>query len=176
MPPNQLAPAIVTCALANWVSQQRAKVIVHTQISKDKYLSQRYNIDANADISFSPELLAKQDLLIVNGASLLSMNSLQQQWLASAVDNGLGLLVLADQQLIEQMKGAPLDILSAFTLTESAQSAPRTYPVWSQSQTLDKTSDVPLTRIAATLRVAQGKVLIADKEPLNVAKNHKHYR
>ncbi|WNC67515.1 hypothetical protein RI845_13435 [Thalassotalea nanhaiensis] len=167
----QSAPSFESKQLANWISQYQSKVIVHTQISKNKFLSQRFNIAANVGISLSPKLLARQDLAIVDGTSLIAMSSLQRQWLSHAVDNGLGLLVLADTKLIEHLKTESLDIINDFSLTESAQSNSSIYPVWAQSQTIDNISEVALTRLPAALKVKQGKVLIADKQPLNVAKD-----
>lgn len=167
----QSAPSFEAKHLANWVSQYQAKVVVHTKISKNKFMTQRFNIDPKANITLSQELLKKQDLLIINGQSLIDLTTTQHQWIKEAVENGLGLLVLADNELVNYLQQHQLSVLSGISLTQSRKTAAAIYPTWSQSNVVNTLTDVPLARIWANLNINQGEVLIADHQTsLNVAK------
>lgn len=175
MPANisiiQSAPSFETKHLANWMSQYQAKVIVHTKISKNKFMTQRFNIDANDDISLSPELLKKQDMVIISGQSLLDFTPTQRLWISDAVKNGLGVLILADSKLVDYLTQDSLPILAGFSLTQTPKTAANTYPVWPQSTTVNTMADVALSRLWAHLNINQGDILVTDNQsPLNVAK------
>jgi len=101
---EQSAPSFETRQLKNYAAGNGAQVLINTQISRGKSISQSVNLPDNAEITFSPQTLAAQDLLIMDGRALVLLADRQRQWLANAVEGGLGLLVLADSTLLEEFK------------------------------------------------------------------------
>lgn len=124
--------------IKNWAEQQGSKILLLTQVSKNKQIQQQVNfVDnnntaANLDGSvlknnvtkLNPdfEVLAHAwlkdfDLLIIDGRALLALNSNEQAELNKAIVDGLGLLVLVDESLVVAFEQSSPKILTQYQLT-----------------------------------------------------------
>jgi len=126
---QQSAPSFETRQLKNYAAGNDAQVLINTQISRGKSITQSANLPDEADITFSPQTLARQDILIMDGRALIQLADQQQQWLTDAVTDGLGLLILADASLLEEFEKPGRSLLSGFGLTANpdaqAEAVPR---------------------------------------------------
>ncbi|MEW6998511.1 hypothetical protein AADZ86_12505 [Colwelliaceae bacterium BS250] len=166
----QSAPSFESKHLANWASKEHAQLVILTKISKGKFLTQGINVDKQLQLELNPQLLASQDLLVVDGRALLNLNKQQQLWLEQAVNDGLGVMVNADTQLIDSFTRQTLALLSSFKLQSSKVADSLVYPSWPTATALHKTNEVALQSISATIFAEHGKVLIkANNRALNVA-------
>ncbi len=116
---EQSAPSFETRALKNYAAASGHALRINTVISKDKTISQSTNLPTETDTAFSPPTLAVQDVLIMDGRALVNLPASRRQWLTEAVDNGLGLLVLADSALLEHIGELNTNLLSGFQLSPS---------------------------------------------------------
>ena len=113
---RQSAPSFETRALKNYAASNGHRLRLDTDISKGKNLSQSANQPGDVDTSFSPTVLAEQDVLIMDGRALVNLPLTQREWLMDAVENGLGLLVLADSALLQHIGELNTNILNGFHL------------------------------------------------------------
>jgi hypothetical protein len=117
----QSAPSFETRALKNYAAAQGHRVRLNSDISKGKRITQIANLDNETDTNLSPQILAEHDVLIMDGRALVNLPPTQRQWLNAAVDGGLGLLVLADSTLANNIRNLNADLLSGFQLAPSAK-------------------------------------------------------
>lgn len=118
---QQSAPSFETRQLKNFAAGNGASVLINTQISRGKSISQSSNLPDGADINFSPLSLAAQDVLIMDGRALVQLATLELQWLDDAVKHGLGLLVLADTSLLEERGQLYAGLLAGFELSANPE-------------------------------------------------------
>ncbi|MDX2416479.1 MAG: hypothetical protein QNK19_03355 [Xanthomonadales bacterium] len=111
---KQSAPSFETRALKNYAAANGHRMRLNTDISKGKNISQSANLPTGADTTFSPQVLAKQDVLIMDGRTLTDSPATQRQWLSDAVENGLGFLLLADSTLLESISEFDTNLLDGF--------------------------------------------------------------
>ncbi len=101
---RQSAPSFETRAVKDWFSQTLGSVRIETQIGQQKWMAQNIRYtgleSSTSSILDSLELLQRLDLVILDGRALNSLQPLQRENLAQAIEQGLGLLVLADPSLI----------------------------------------------------------------------------
>jgi len=116
---EQSAPSFETRQLKNYAAGNGARVLINSQISRGKSISQAVNLPVNAEITFSPQTLAVQDVLIMDGRALTLLADQQQKWLAEAVADGLGILILADISLLEEPGKLKTGLLAGFELTSN---------------------------------------------------------
>jgi hypothetical protein len=139
----QSAPSFETRQLRQWAGSFANPVTVITQISKDKYLSQHFNIAEQAPSNIelmTQDQLNQFDLVVMDGRALSLISQTQWSALKQAVQQGLGLLLLADQSLqaalelreLQQDKTLASNIsLSPITAQGEAQTV---VPHWPNSQ------------------------------------------
>lgn len=167
---EQSAPSFETKQLRNYAAGNGALVLINTQISRGKSISQSANLPDDAEIGFSPLTLAQSDVLIVDGRALVDFSSQQRQWLNDAIEQGLGVLVFADTSLLEQFAQLDGGLLAGFELDASTESntevAPRlmSEPASGQQQSLAEQSvqEQLLPVAAMQLRAVNADVLIDD--------------
>ena len=113
---QQSAPSFETRQLKNYAADNDAQVLINTQISRGKSITQTANLPDEVDITFSPQTLAGQDILVMDGRALTQLADQQHQWLSDAISDGLGLLILADASLLEDFEKQGRSLLSGFEL------------------------------------------------------------
>lgn len=122
----QSSPSFETKQLQNWAAENASQFLIRSLISKDIYQYRSTNIPLqqqkkNKALGLSEELFSQFDLLIVDGRELQMMTEIEKEAIRRSIDSGLGVLVLADQNLIS-LKGSELpELLSQFRLTALKQ-------------------------------------------------------
>lgn len=124
---KQSAPSFETRQFSNWASQYGTKLLIATEISKNKDIQQaiNFNDDEKASLTepFNLGALQSFDLIILDGRSVLALSTEQIQTLSSSVQQGLGVLILVDSELaagwplkhiewLDELSITPLDIAS----------------------------------------------------------------
>lgn len=112
----QSAPSFETRQLKDFAAADGHRVTLSTTISKGKHIWQSANLPADTDTGFSPAVLARQDILIMDGRAFAELPSRHEQWLSDAVANGLGLLLLADSSLLDAFGTTAPGLLQGFAL------------------------------------------------------------
>lgn len=103
--------------LKDWLGQGKHRIQVRARISRDNYSMQRINTDIkeSARPILSEENLNASDLLICDAESLRQLSAIEKNRLQNAVREGLGLLVLTDEEWLKR----PEIIHHKFTITPS---------------------------------------------------------
>ena len=114
---EQSAPSFETRQLKNYAAGNGARVLINSQISRGKSISQAANLSDDAEITFSPPMLAAQHVLIMDGRALTLLADQQLKWLADAVAEGLGILIFADTSLLEASGKLKAGLLAGLELT-----------------------------------------------------------
>lgn len=112
---KQSSPSFETKFLQNWASQQGASVFIQTQISKDRFISQKLNMKGEFDVSadktgkigISINLLNQFDVLVIDGRSLLGLSEKERGLLNNAIYDGLGVIIQTDSALLEELLDKP---------------------------------------------------------------------
>jgi hypothetical protein len=136
----QSAPSFETRHLKAWATSFNNPVTVISQISKNKYLTQQYNNPVTGSSTaifdaFNLETLTDYSLLVMDGRAFSELNNEQQRALKQAIEQGLGILILADQGLATTMQQSAIELLTGWQLhTVDAQNAnQRVLPQWPSS-------------------------------------------
>ena len=149
----QSTPTFESRHLKDWAAGQGAQMLLMTAISQDRYLTQQVNLPKMTNATITPALLAQFDLLIMDARGLAQLPAGQKSWIEQAVRSGLGLLVLADLNIAEQI-GAGL--LAGFTVSDSeAQAKTPVYPAWQGHR-----SELPMQALPLRLGGADVKTLL----------------
>lgn len=103
----QSAPSFEVNHLKNWAGSYGAKMLILTDISKERFITQRVNRENEGkgkDVpnQLSQSLLADMDILIMDGRKLAGLTDNHMSMIATAVENGLGLLIFADSDFIDK--------------------------------------------------------------------------
>ena len=157
---QQSAPSFETRQLKNFAAGYGAQVLINTQISRGKSISQSVNLPDGSETTFSPASLAAKDVLIMDGRALVNLAAQQRQWLSDAVEQGLGLLVIADASLVDEPRLADDNLLSWFELTTDPNAKTEVVP-----RLLSKSASrwqQPLPVAAMQLQSADADQLIDD--------------
>ncbi|GAA0858464.1 hypothetical protein [Aliiglaciecola litoralis] len=104
----QSAPSFETRHFKNWATAFDTAMTIVTQISQSKFITQYVNTSSDPETSDSlhqnnPSSQAdwvQSDVIIMDGRAWLSLSSAQQQKLQQHVEQGAGLLLMADRQLM----------------------------------------------------------------------------
>ncbi|MDJ1468103.1 hypothetical protein [Xanthocytophaga flava] len=96
----QAYPDFETNYLKDWLSDQKHKVQVRARISRDKYSFQQINlpIQKQQPAILSKASLGNADLLITDAESLEQLSAQEKKQVQTAIDQGLGLLLLPDDK------------------------------------------------------------------------------
>jgi hypothetical protein len=133
----QSAPSFETRQLKNWAADRGSVLTVITQISQSHSISQSVNLPAGQTLEFSPGTLVEQDLLIIDGRALANLPGQQRRWLENAVRDGMGLLVLVDQDLADALPELQKGLLAGFNLSPAPGDRAETTPVWAGTTSPD---------------------------------------
>lgn len=118
----QSAPSFETKQLQNWAGESDVQVLVRSKISQKKYITRATNLSEKSlnirkDKKIDGELLNQFDIVIIDGRELLSLSDNESYSLKKSIENGLGLLVLMDQQLLDFIGDDFPKILRGFSFT-----------------------------------------------------------
>ncbi|MFT4926076.1 MAG: hypothetical protein ACI8WB_002174 [Phenylobacterium sp.] len=165
----QSAPSFESKHLKNWASEQGAALLLLTTISKDKTLSLSVNLPKGPSQELSLALLSDFDLLVMDGRALVNLSALQQQWLQQAVNQGLGLLVIADNALSKaEQRPALLSSFSLIPMPDALTGQPSVLPNW-PTKRAKKQSELVFAYQPVTINASQGVVLVrAAKQVLSL--------
>jgi hypothetical protein len=158
----QSAPSYETRQLKNFASTQGAEVLIHTRISKDRFINQTANITRDTETAISPRTLANQDIVIMDGRMLTSLEDLQLQWLNDAIEQGLGVLILADTSLLESFTRFSTNLLRGFNLQYNANARPATVPQLPDNVTISPELALPVARMNLQANHTGTEVLLDD--------------
>ena len=156
----QSAPSFETRALKKFAETRGHRIRLNTDISKGKRITQSANLANDTDTSLSPQNLAQQDILIMDGRALINLPLTQRQWLNAAVDAGLGLLLLADSTLVKNINDLNEDLLTGFNLAPLANVETTAVPRLLTANATDW--QVPLPVLTMQLDAENADVLIDD--------------
>ncbi|WP_166425329.1 hypothetical protein [Paraglaciecola sp. 20A4] len=101
----QSSPSFETKHLKDWVGAAGSQVTVVTQVSQDAYLRQTYNQpetaadDHSGEGFYNKQALDKTDILLIDGRGFIRLSADELTRLQKAVQDGLGLLIFADNDL-----------------------------------------------------------------------------
>lgn len=163
----QSAPSFETRQLTNWAADLGSAVTVISGISRDRSISQGVNLDTGEPMELSPDMLARQDLVVIGGRALAALPGVHRGWLEDAVRGGLGLLVMADADLVGVMDSLADNLLSGFTLATRQADRNEAVPVW-----LGMSSPGPMPTAALDLSASDSITLVSGESgrPLDVAR------
>jgi len=181
---KQSAASFETRQLKSWAGEQGALVVMQTQISKEKVISQTINLTAGSRLaeaqSFDKAYLSQFDLLVIDGRGLLVLSADEIEALHAALIKGLGLYIMVDSDLITAFENSdPSEqeslvfnlILSNFTLlsNESKNYSKTSQLVWLHSVT---SSAIKISQ--AQLKVNNGITLVSgDQQQTIVASKNR---
>ena len=101
---KQSSPSFETRQLKNWAAKFGSKISVLTQISQDKDIRQNINIRATEleqiTAPFIGRTLDNFDWLVIDGRALLALKKQSKNALQAAVNRGLGVYIIADNELV----------------------------------------------------------------------------
>jgi len=89
-------PGFESRFLHNWLTGQGDSVISNTLVSRNKYLRSAPTGKDTSNEQLSAHLLQGMDVLIADGPALTALDKAARQSLQDAVNQGLGLVVMAD--------------------------------------------------------------------------------
>jgi hypothetical protein len=142
----QSAPSFEARALRRWAGDRGARVRVRTRVSEDRWISQGVNLTTEElDAEPNPALLGRIDLLVVDGRAWATLSEDRRSWISDAVEQGLGLLILADTALLETPKPGRGRVLDGFELEAQPGTPTETIPALSG---MDSDMALPLAAIA----------------------------
>jgi hypothetical protein len=150
------APSFETTFLRRWLVPQGATVAIRTRVSRDRDRIERVNLGEVPLRPIRPELLARFDLVIVDGGALGELGEAERRALETAVRvEGLGLLVVPDPP----PEGG--DPLFPFTLAPTGDPEERLVrPAWDERSDRSTTA---IPALPAELRAQAGqRALIRD--------------
>jgi len=128
----QSSPSFETKQLQNWAAENGAEILVKTKISRNKFISRATNLTDLEEEKLSPKLFEYFDMLIMDGRGLTELSAIELEWLSLAVKNGLGLLVLVDQTLLNNQSNKLANLLAGVQL-KFLKSSDDVVPYWADN-------------------------------------------
>lgn len=111
----QSAPSFEIRELRRWAGDRGSRIRVQTQVSENHWISQGVNVlQQELDADLDPALLETIDMLIVDGRAWTGLSANRLSWISTAVEQGLGLMILADRALLDAPEADSGQLLSAF--------------------------------------------------------------
>ena len=182
---KQSSPSFETKHLVHWLAEQGENVLVLTQISKDKFTQHTYNnvadLNAENEINISSSVdkrldatwLQHFDLLYLDGRALLALSENEVNQLEIAIAQGLGVIVIVDNELLPENSAQNQTLISKLFKTQpmiSATEQPKNTVVrWPNNQ-----EELALESFNAKLALVNGNVLIKGSEQQALSVSH-HY-
>ena len=95
------APSFETKQIQNWAATNGARVLVNTQISRDRFITRAINLEKPTARIFDSASLSQFDLFIADARGLFSLSDDKLEGVRKAVADGMGLLILGDYSLLQ---------------------------------------------------------------------------
>jgi hypothetical protein len=148
---KQSSPSFETRQLKNWAAEFGSQITVLTQISKVKEIRQSINLN-DSELEQSPPPFSAQSLdifdwLVIDGRALLTLNKQQMNALHAAVKKGLGVYIIADNELVKAWPVPLMDWLSEIDIQPLELANYSSIPIWANSQ-IDRA--MPLVKAKVT--------------------------
>jgi hypothetical protein len=160
---KQSAPSFETRQLKNWAAAFGSQIRVLTKISQNKDIQQNINLSAktlqHSASPFSEQSLAYFDWLLIDGRALLSLSVQQMHALQIAIKKGLGVYIVADNELVNAWPVPALNWLLDIHMQPLDVANYSAIPYWPQSN-IDQA--IPLVR--ATISSADGSYLVQNND------------
>ncbi|MFQ3235768.1 MAG: hypothetical protein ACI9C4_001330, partial [Paraglaciecola sp.] len=164
----QSAPSFETRQLKDWAASFGNRLTVVSQISRDKLVSEQLNTAPNtilpqqndalaSGLFFTTKHLEKYDLLFIDGRALVALNNNERARLKQAVTQGLGLMVLADGDLLKADNSILTSLTAAITVLPTDETRVPAALYWQQTKHPESISWLP-GDLATT-----GKILIENE-------------
>jgi hypothetical protein len=117
----QAFPSFEMNYLKDWLGQAKHRIQLRARISRDKFATQTINLDSKAGTQalLSEQNLKEANLLICDAESLRQFSAAERKRLQQAVEDGLGLLVLADEAWLKnpQVLGRKFPLIASEQLS-----------------------------------------------------------
>jgi hypothetical protein len=171
---KQSSPSFESKHIQTLVSEAGGRVLTLTKISKNKAIRQGINLSSTdktlLNEPFSEKALGFFDLLIIDQLALRELSEAQDDALALAIKNGLGVLVLPRPEQLTEWVNDKRDWLRDIRLTtNTSETQPAQYFRWDQQQL-----DIPLSSINANILAPNASpiVLAQNNRPLVVTQGY----
>jgi hypothetical protein len=169
---KQSAPSFETRQLKNWAAEFGSQISVLTQISQNKDIRQNVNLSAaslqQSSAPFTEQALVNFDWLLIDGRALLALTVQQMAALQTAIKNGLGVYIIADNELINAWPVPALDWLSDITIRPLEVANYSAVPYWPHSKIEQA---IPLlkatiisTNASALVQTNSGQILVSQSK------------
>lgn len=164
----QSAPSFETRNMKDWMINFANTVTVVSQISKNKYLSQRYNYPENTNETKVSKTLQNLndiqledfDLLVMDGRAVSRLTEQESERLQRHITKGLGVIILADQSLLSALQEHKPNWLNKLELQAPISSITDTtsIPQWPNSSIAQ-----PLQVQNMSIAMPSAEVLVRDQ-------------
>ncbi|MEP1552197.1 MAG: hypothetical protein ABJJ44_08060 [Paraglaciecola sp.] len=147
---KQSAPSFETRHFSNWASQFGVKLLIATQISKNRDIQQVINFNeeevAALNEPLTVESLQSFDLIILDGRAVLDLSDEQIQTLSDSVQLGLGVLILVDSELAAAWPLKQIEWLDTLSITPLDIATYSSIPSWPNSS-IEEAIDINKAKI-----------------------------
>ncbi|MFT6896868.1 MAG: hypothetical protein ACJA13_001272 [Paraglaciecola sp.] len=165
----QSAPSFETRQFKDWAANFGNPVTIISQISRDKFISeqlntapdiitQKQNDTLTSGLFFTAQHLQTYDLLLIDGRGLVALNNNERTQLAEAVNQGLGVLILADGELLRAKDGVLTFLTEAIIVTPSGEARVPAALYWQQTRHTQ-----PISWLPGELATTTGAVLVENE-------------
>jgi hypothetical protein len=164
---KQSAPSFETRQLKNWAAGFENQISVLTRISQNKDIRQNINIDTKTSEQitlpftqlFTQQALVNFDWLMIDGRALLALTAQQTTALKTAIKNGLGMYIIADNELINAWPVLSLDWLLDINLQSLDVANYSAIPYWPHSKI-----EQAMPLVKASITSTNGTYLVQNKD------------
>jgi hypothetical protein len=156
---KQSAPSFETRQLKNWATSFGSQISVLTQISQNKDIRQNINLNAKElDQIASPfveQALDNVDWLVIDGRALLTLTVQQMAALKTATEKGLGIYIMADNELVKAWPVPSLEWLADIDIQPLETANYSSIPIWRNSKV-----DQAIPLVKANITAANDSFLV----------------
>lgn len=160
---KQSTPSFETRQLKNWAAAFGSQIRVLTRISQNKDIQQNININPeklqHITSPFSAQSLDYFDWLLIDGRALLALTVQQMHTLQGATKKGLGVYIVADNELVNAWPVPALNWLLDIRIQPLDVANYSAIPYWPNSN-IDQA--IPLVK--ATITSADNSYLVQNSE------------
>lgn len=169
---KQSAPSFETRQLKNWAAQFASQIRVLTQISQNKEIQQNINLSPaelqHITSPFTAQTLGNFDWLLIDGRALLALTMQQLNALQTAIKKGLGVYIIADNELVNAWPVPALSWLANINIQPLDVANYSAIPIWPHSN-IEQSVPLLKARITSTndsflVHNNQGQILVSHSQ------------